>query len=146
MPPKKKMPHAERRTMDSDSDFQQPRQVLPVLPAITANIEKIRSKRANVRKRLEKEYNQRVADLKNRVTNAYEAEMSRRSSLVREQLDKLANAIEKKLAYEKAILKLMCIIAEEGSDMALMMAAVYSGRSDAARDTWASTMPQNQAN
>jgi hypothetical protein len=55
----------------------------------------------------------------------------RRTSYMRQQLDRLAKAVEKKTACEEAIQNLAAGLSEEGTDLTIMMDAVYVGRVEA---------------
>ncbi|KAI1213769.1 uncharacterized protein F4807DRAFT_456317 [Annulohypoxylon truncatum] len=105
------------------------------IPQAMESIEKWKSKRSDIRKSIDKDYTNKLAALKSKITAHYQDEAQKTSDHNKEQLERLLAAVEKCIACEEKISNRVDSLRDDCAHIAMLIDAIYSGRKEAATES-----------
>ncbi|KAI1774118.1 hypothetical protein F4818DRAFT_442867 [Hypoxylon cercidicola] len=105
------------------------------IPQAMESIDKWKSMRSNIQKSIDKDFVDKLASLQSRIKAHYQDEARNNSDHVKQQLERLTAALEKRMACEEKISKCIDSLGDDGAHLAMLVDAIYAGRKEAATQT-----------
>ncbi|KAI1192303.1 hypothetical protein F5X97DRAFT_341172 [Nemania serpens] len=130
MPPKRKQSDDILSGSESDIVLVSPRRpaATTLLPEVMQNIERLKTKRGNGRKKIAAGFKAYIDGMKNEIEDHYTTEDKKRSTEVKTLLTRYAEALEKRASIEKSIEEIVLNSREDLRELTIVLEAAYSGR------------------
>ncbi|XXG94110.1 hypothetical protein Hte_000362 [Hypoxylon texense] len=144
MAPRHKEPTPTEASSGSDVELNFDSSYKPssTIPQAMESIDSWKTKRSDIQKSIDKDYTDKLTDLKNKIKAHYQDEAQKISDHSNRQLEQLIAALEKRMACEEKINKCIDSLRDDGAHLAMLVDAIYAGRKEAATQAAKAANPE----